>query len=916
MALTSGTKLGPYEILSPLGAGGMGEVYRAKDTRLDRTVAIKVLPAHLSSNPELKQRLEREAKAISALQHANICTLHDIGSQDGTDFLVMEYLEGQTLADRLAKGPLPLDQVLKIATEIAQALEKAHLQGIIHRDLKPANIMLTKAGAKLMDFGLAKPGLANPGLSNSGLAQTIGPFTPSTPTMNLASLTAAASPLTQKGSIVGTFQYMAPELLQGAEADARSDLFSFGCVLYEMITGRRAFEGKSQLSVFTSILEKDPEPISASQPLAPPMLDRIVRACLAKDPADRIQSAHDVAMDLRWVAESTQTDSGDAAGSSLRFNKTWAAGLAALLLAFLAVAAFAGYRWAKSSEQTVSLHAEIPPPDKFAIDATGDSGGMPVLSPQGDKIAFVAHSGETKLLWVRALNSDTAISLEGTAGAAHPFWSPDGRNIGFFAGGKLMRIAATGGPVSTIADAPNSRGGSWSANDEIVFAPDFTGPLTKVSAQGGAAEPATVIDRSRHTTHRWPWFLPDGRHFIFLATSHTGGDPKQNGIYFGSIDSTETRQVLATDSAAQYASGCLLYRSTTALVARPFDPQKGKLSGTATPLVSNLRDDVGVWRSIFSVSQNGLLTYQRGSTDAAKSHLVMFDRSGKTLADYDPQENSAANVRALLGVRDVRLSPDNKRVAFASGNGIWTLDLERKTKTRITFDDQVIQEPSWSADGKTLIFTALVTSGGGNVEIRSKSADGSGAEKLLVEQNNYHNPGWSPDGKYVTYLWGEGEKNVSLWMRPVNGAAKAVAAVQPPSAQSNIIGYRLSPDSHWVAYASDESGQQEIYITTFPEGKGKWRVSTNSGAFPAWSGNGKELFFKDLSDNIFVCAVTPKGAEMEVGTPQRLFHAASPGLGISFDVFADGKRLLVNHSEEEGQVPLQVVTNWPAELKK
>src|SRR5271167_3904568 len=318
MALTSGTKLGPYEIISPLGAGGMGEVYRAKDTRLDRTVAIKVLPSHLSSDPELKQRMEREAKAISALQHANICTLYDIGTQDGTNFLVMEYLEGQTLAERLAKGPLPLHQVLKIGTEIARALEKAHQHGIIHRDLKPANIMLTKAGAKLMDFGLAKPEM-------SISSQAVGPFTPSTPTMTLASLTSAASPLTQKGSIVGTFQYIAPELLQGAEADARSDLFSFGCVLYEMITGRRAFEGKSQLSVFTSILEKDPEPISASQSPATPMLDRVVRACLTKDPADRIQSAHDAAMDLRWIAESAPDDS---AKPSLQFNKSWTAGLA------------------------------------------------------------------------------------------------------------------------------------------------------------------------------------------------------------------------------------------------------------------------------------------------------------------------------------------------------------------------------------------------------------------------------------------------------------------------------------------------------------------------------------------------------------------------------------------------------------
>jgi Tol biopolymer transport system component len=621
-------------------------------------------------------------------------------------------------------------------------------------------------------------------------------------------------------------------------------------------------------------------------------------------------------MDLRWIAESTSTPD-DSAKPFSQFKKSWAAWSGALLLLLIALAGLAGYRWAKSSEQTVSLHAEIPPPDKFTMDTTGDAGGMPVLSPQGDKIAFVAHSGETKVLWVRSLNSDSAQALEGTSGAAHPFWSTDGRNIGFFAGGKVMRIAATGGPVATVTDASNSRGGSWSANNVIVFAPDFNGPLSKVSAQGGTAEPATIIDRSKHTTQRWPWFLPDGKHFIFLATSHSGGDPKQNGIYFGSVDSKETHLVLATDSAAQYASGYLLYRASTALVAQPFDAKNGTLSGSPSPLVNNLRDDVGVWRSIFAVSENGLLIYQRGSTDSAKSHLVMFDRAGKVLTDYDPQEATTTNVRALLGVRDVRLSPDNKRVAFANGTGIWTLDLERNTKTRITFDEQVVQEPTWSPDGKTLIFSALVAAGGGNVEIRSKAADGSGAEKtLLAEQNNYHRPSLSPDGKYLTYLWGEGEKMVSLWIKPVSGDAKPVAVVQPPSPQFGLFSYRISPDGRWVAYQSDESGQQEIYVTTFPEGKGKWRVSANSGTYPAWSGNGKELFFKDLSDNIFVCTVIPKASDVEVGAPQRLFHAAAPGIGISFDVSSDGQRMLVNHSQDEAPAPLQLVTDWPAELKK
>jgi eukaryotic-like serine/threonine-protein kinase len=672
-----------------------------------------------------------------------------------------------------------------------------------------------------------------------------------------------------------------------------------------MVTGRRAFEGKSQLSVFTAILEKDPEPISASQPLTPPMLDRVVRACLAKDPADRFQSAHDVAMDLRWMADSSPTES---AGQSPRFKKSWTAWWVALLLGFIALAGFAGYRWAKSSENTLSIHAEIPPPDKFSLDTTGDAGGMPVLSPQGDKVAFVAHSGEIKQLWVRSLGSDSAQALDGTAGAAHPFWSPDGRFIGFFAGGTLMKIASTGGPIATLADAPNPRGGSWSANDMIVFASDFQGALVKVSAQGGLTAPATVLDKTVHTTHRWPWFLPDGKHFIFFATNHTGGDPKRNGVYFGSVDNLETRLIVATDSAAQYASGYLLYRANTALVAQPFRPQKGILSGSATALVNSVREDVGVWRSIFSVSENGVMVYQAGSAASANSRLVWFDRAGKALDEYDPHEAT---------IIDVRLSPDGKRAAFASAVGVWVLDLERKSKTRITFDQQVVREPAWSPDGKTIAFSAPVTTGGGNVEFRSKAADGSGTEKtLFAEQNNYHYPGWSPDGRYLTYLWGDGEKMVSLWIRPANGDGKPAAIVQPPSAQSNLQAYRISPDGRWVAYVSNESGQPEVYITSFPEGKGKWKVSSSGGFYPAWRGDGKELLYANISDDFFACPVNMKASEIEVGTPQHLFHTPMPAIGTPFDVSYDGKHLLVNHTGEEAQAPLQLVTNWPAELKK
>jgi serine/threonine protein kinase len=900
MPLTQGTRLGPYEIQSALGAGGMGEVYRARDIRLERTVAVKVLPSHLSANIELKQRFDREAKAISGLQHPHICTLYDVGSQDGVDYLVMEYLEGQTLADRLEKGALPVEQTLRIAASIAEAIEKAHAQGITHRDLKPANIMLTKAGAKLMDFGLAKPEVSVTG-------RAIGPLTPSTPTMNLTSLTGATSPLTQKGSIVGTFQYLAPEVLQGAEADARSDIFSFGCVLYEMVTGRHAFGGKSQLSVLTAILEKEPEPIGATPPV-PPMLDRVIRGCLAKDPNERLQSAHDLLMDLRWIADSM---SDSEIKQRREIKKSWAAWGVAALVVLLALASFAGYRWAKGVATGVPLHAEIPLPDKYTLDATGDAGGMPVLSPQGDKIAFVAHSGEDKSLWIRSLSSDSAQRLDGTQGAMHPFWSPDGTNVGFFSNGKLNRVAATGGPVSALAEAANPRGGSWGANDVIVFAPGFMGTISRVSAQGGPAVPVTELDPKKHTTHRWPWFLPDGKHFLFLATSHTGGDPRQNGIYFGSVDSPGSRLVVATDSAAEFASGKLLYRSGTSLVAQPFDPQAGKLLGPAVPLVGNLRDDVGVWRSIFSSSENGILVYQEGNAAVARSRLTWLDRTGRELGTYDVRENTIAHVR---------LSPDGKRLAFITGSpasSVWTLDLERKTRTRVTFDQLPVSEPSWSPDGKMLVFTLAVAQGGDNVEIHTKAADGSGAEKnLTAVANNFHYPALTPDGKNLTYIWGEGDVMVSLWMVPLSGNAKPVAVVEPPSSKSNINGYRVSPDGHWVAYASDESGQNETYITSFPEGKGKWKVSANGGAYPAWIANGKELFFNDLNDDIVACDITTKGGEVEIGTQRRLFHASMPGVGMGFDVSPDGQRFLVNLAEGEASAPVKVISNWPAELKK
>jgi len=901
MALASGTKLGPYEIQSPLGAGGMGEVYRARDTRLDRTVAIKVLPSHLSNSPDLKQRFEREARAISSLQHSHICTVHDVGSQNGVDFLVMEYLEGQTVADRLAKAKLPIDQALKIGIEIAQALETAHRQGIVHRDLKPGNIMLTKFGAKLMDFGLAKPALATVG---SG----VGPLTPSTPTMNLASLTSAASPLTQKGSIVGTYQYLAPEVLQGEEADARSDIFGLGCVLYEMVAGQRAFEGKSQLGVLTAILEKEPPPIYALDPSVPARLDQLVSACLAKDPSERFQSAHDVATELRWIAASTSAAQKQEKG----FKKSWAVYGAVAFLLLLVVSALAGYWWSfRNARATPSIHAEISPPEKHPFAATGDFGGMPVLSPQGDKITFVAGtSSAQQMLWVRVLASDSAQPLDGTDGAAHPFWSPDGRYIGFFANKKLNTIPVSGGQISVVADAINSRGGTWGADNMIVFSADFRNNLLKVNAQGGPISPATVLDQSKHTTHRWPWFLPDGKHFLYLATNHLGGNRQDNGIYFASVDNPQGHMVVSTDSGGEYSSGYLLYRLNNALVAQSFDPESGKLSGAPGPVVSNVRYDSGVWRSIFAVSQNGVLIYQSGNSATSGTQLTWFDRSGKIVGQIGDRESL---------MYDPHISPDGKRVAFAAGNpvpSVWTIDLQRGTKTRVTFDQDAVFIPSWSPDGKTILFLAGSPNGGFSV-IRTKNADGSGEEQVLqATPRAYFYPAWTPDGKYLTYVRPHEDKTRYFWRQSPVPNSQPVVILRPPSSQSNLYQAAISPDGRWVAYVSDESGENNLYITSFPEAKGKWQVSANGGAYPVWNRNGKELFFKSLTDDYYVSSIAVKGAEVEATAPKHLFHAPVPAIGIAYDVSLDGQRLLVNLAQSETTAPLIIVSNWTAELNK
>ncbi|HUK86680.1 MAG TPA: protein kinase, partial [Terriglobales bacterium] len=560
MPLTPGTKLGPYEIVAAAGAGGMGEVYRARDTRLDRTVAIKVLPAHLSDHPERRQRFDREARAISSLNHPNICTLYDVGHQEGVDYLVMEYMEGESLADRLQRGPLPPEQLLKYGVEICEGLEQAHRSGVVHRDLKPGNIMLTRTGAKLMDFGLAKT--ANPEASASALTASLaGP---------------GGKPLTAEGMVVGTFQYMAPEQLEGKEADARSDVFALGSVLYEMATGKRAFTGKSQASVVAAILASEPQPISALRPMSPPTLDRLVKVCLAKDPEERWQTAHDVKLQLKWIAEG-----GSEAGvpAPLAARRRHAQTLAWAVAAVCLLAALAlGAAWLlRAPKPELPLQASLLPPKDSSFAAFNFA-----VSPDGRKLVFVARgaSGGGNTLWVRPLDSIAAQPLAGTEDAQFPFWSPDSKSIGFFANHKLRRIDAAGGPVLALADAETPRGGSWSPDGTIVFAPASVGGLWQIPAAGGAPTQLTQpANPGAERSHRWPSFLPDGRHLLYYNSSPSGplGRPAPaevdagSGIYVLDIKTGHQSLVVRAISQGQYASGYVFYLDQGNLMAQPFE---------------------------------------------------------------------------------------------------------------------------------------------------------------------------------------------------------------------------------------------------------------------------------------------------------------------------------------------------------
>jgi Tol biopolymer transport system component len=809
--------------------------------------------------------------------------LHDVGHQNGTDYLVMEFLEGETLADRLSKGPLPMDQALKIGIETAGALDAAHRSGIVHRDLKPGNIMLTKSGVKLLDFGLAK--LAIP--TEKEVSQAT----------SLPTAMQQSQPLTTRGTILGTFQYMAPEQLEGREADARSDIFAFGCVLYEMLTGKKAFSGQSQASLITSIMGSDPPPISSIQPMVPASLDRIVKGCLAKEPEHRWSTAHDVMLQLQWIAEGGSLAGVPApvvARRKSREKLSWAVAAAAIL----AAAAFAwGYARRAPKPAPVMRFDIAPPMNVTAID-------VPRLSPDGKFLAFDAIDLEGKVrIWVRPLSALEAQPLSGTDGGVRPFWSPDSRFIGFMADGALKKIEVSGGPPTKICDAPGGSDGTWSPEGVILFDGTGNDPIHRVSASGGTKAAAVALDPAKkETSVGWPEFLPDGKHYLYLVT---GEKPEDNAYWIGSIDSDKRTRLMPAQTAVTYSPpGYLLFARDRTLVAQPFDAKAMKTTGDPIPLAEKVgTDNVGL--ALFSVSRNGVLAYRTGE---AGGRLLWRDRSGRDLETVGDPANYG----------NPALSPSGDRVAFSrtdeksARSDVWTRDLARGVTSRFSLGSGNNIRPLWSPDGATIIFSS---DRDGVPNLYSKSTQGQSEEKLLLKTEvPAFASSWSPDGRYIAYATLDPKTNWDLWALPTFGDRKPIPILVSPFEELNAM---FTPDGRFIAYSSTESGRPEVYVQTFPEGTGRWQISNTGGVDPSWRGDGKELFYRTPDQKLMAVEIRAAGNDVQVGVPRALFPISLRGGNArnKYTPSADGQRFLIDAPlGRESLSPTTVVLNWPESL--
>jgi len=859
----------------------MGEVYRAKDTRLDRDVAIKVLPPGLGNDEQFRARFEREAKSVSALNHPHICTLHDIGQEtvkgETLHYLVLEMIEGESLAARIARAPLSLDEVLLYGKQVASALDAAHKRGIIHRDLKPGNVMITKSGAKLLDFGLATA-------SARGAVQAI---------TSIETNDTIDKPLTEQGTIMGTFQYMSPEQLEGATADARTDIFALGAVLYEMATGKKAFEGKNRTSLIAAIVSSQPAPISAVQGMSPPALDHVVRKCIEKDPDDRWQSARDVAAELQWIAEGGSRAGIPVAVSSRRRHRESAAWTTAAILGVLAMAfAIAWVRRAPEPQPTVRFMFPNP---EGATDV-----GPPSVSPDGRMIAFdAANANGAKQIWLRPLDTLEGRALPGTEGALRPIWSPDSKMIAFVAGAKLRKVSVSGGPPQTICDAPSGADGTWNPDGVILFDGQNTDPILRVDAGGGV--PKTEVAQTNAGAVGWPAFLPDGRHFLYMSGISTDAGT----LMVKSLDSPESTEILKTPSKVAYAPpGYLIFIRDQTLVAQPFHAAKLKTTGEPFPIGEGLGID-NVGGASFSISQNGVLAFRSGEQQGRR--FLWVDRAGKATQALPEFRNYA----------DAAISPDGKRIAFDINDGpgkadLWIRDLAREVTTRFTFDKERDFDPVWSPDGKRIVYSREDKA---SWNLYIKDASGTGEPQMLIDSpENKFVTDWSKDGHYIIFSSLGKDTSWDIYALPMTGDRKPITLVKTKFSEHGGV---LSPDGKYLAYRSSESGQAEVYVTEFPEPKSKYQVSTAGGVDPFWKSDGRELYYRTRDRKIVAVPIQP-GSTFTADTPKVLFESTFAVVNARglYRATGDGQRFLVlSPLGREAIPPTTVVLNWTAARK-
>ena len=878
MALAAGDKLGPYEISAPIGAGGMGEVFRARDTRLGRDVAIKV------SNARFSERFEREARAVAALNHPNICTLYDVGP----NYLVMELVEGPTLGERIKQGAIPLEESLRIARQVAEALEAAHDKGIVHRDLKPGNIKIKPDGTvKVLDFGLAKVAPASAGESDAANSPTL--------TMNA----------TQAGVILGTAGYMSPEQARGKTVDKRADIWAFGVVLYEMLTGRHLFKGEDVGEILAAVIKEEP-----NFDAVPASVRRLLRTCLQKDPKKRL---HDIAD--AWLLLQDE-DVGQAHGLSTTGHGPVPQRWPWIAAAVLGVAAFAlGFvHFREKPPLAAPVRFQIPMPEKVNLGA-----GAFTLSPDGRLLVYSATgSDNARRLYVRALDSLEARPLPGTEGAAiyPPFWSPDSKFVGFSIGNKYMKVDVSGGPPQTLCELPGTLGGSaWNREGAILISAN-PGGLWQVPEAGGVPTPVTAVDPARQEQyHAKPSFLPDGRHFLYLRLSP---NPDYSGIYVGSLDvkpqDQDRKRLLPGRMGVLYApssdpgSGHVLFLRETTLMAQPFDTRKQELTGQAVPIAEQVGNN-GNNTGFFWASDNGALAYRAGGR--ANRQFTWLDRSG----------NVSGRVGDPAPYNDLALSPDGTRLASFRGDqqaDIWLYEFARGVSTRFTFAPSVERYPQWSPDGNRLVFAS---NRGGHFDLYQKNANGAGEDELLFKSDQDKQPtSWSRDGRYLLFSSVDPNMGMDIWVLPLDGDRKPVPFLRTEFSEGQAA---FSPDGRWAAYTSFESGGPEVYVRPFSSpgtagsssAGGKWQISKAGGQAPRWRGDGKELFYSTPDGRVMAVEVTANPS-FQAGIPQPLFNVAPNASNLQ--VTPDGKRFLIAAPPQQTsvEIPITVLLNWPALLKK